>query len=699
MSEGAAEAESISPSRFMRQLRPEHYSDTEDHVLYVLDPGTLDHHLETITSRNQTHDFELFARKLCERTTCPNLRPQTGPEGGGDSKADSETFPVADEISRFYIGEPNSGREWAFAFSAKKRWAEKARHDVKGIVETGRPYDRIICVTSRFARAKDRANLEDELSREYGIPVTIHDRSWIVKEVIENDRKDLAFNYLKVGETRSDPFRLGPKDYSRAQQLAAIEKSIDDPEACRGAELQRVSDALVAAKLSRSLERPRTETDGRFTRAIRLAKADGTFRQQLEAQYESIWFAYWWFDDVQLLNGSYRAFEEQVLQSDHAANLELVCNLFQLLVNSVIHGFLTREDAQLDDRAAAIRAALKGAAANKTRPNNSLEAETSLLIIRQNFVLLDRKHDEMADIWSGYSDILSRAAGLGEFNAKRLVSMIEILGTVAGNDPDYNTRVEQLADFVSKRSSEAEGALVLLKRAKQLDTSERIDIIRLLGKAVIGLNKKEYTEQLVEALHLLMIAYRGAGLLWAARATCAMAAASIIIEGEEDSTIPVTFVPTMKVWCWIALGLRHIPDFLFGIQMLNGALVTLPLAEESKEKVQNDIRALEYAFGSICLNLTDGELSQLSTLPDILEGLGLFMARAALLYTLGYAALLREDGSIPKAETDEGMTELFTMLASQPVAKQTQAPLVTNQQGQQNRSATMWRLPSREAMS
>ena len=65
------------------------------------------------------------------------------------------------------------------------------------------------------------------------------------------------------------------------------------------------------------------------------------------------------------------------------------------------------------------------------------------------------------------------------------------------------------------------------------------------------------------------------------------------------------------------------------------------------------------------------------------------MARAALLYTLGYAALLRDDGSIPKAETDEGVTELFAVLASQPVARQTQAPLVTNQQGQQNRSATI----------
>jgi hypothetical protein len=176
---GAATPEKISPSGFMRKLRPEYYSDTEDRVSYVLDEATFGHHLETITNRNQTHEFELFVRKLCERAICPNLRPQTGPEGGGDSKTDTETYAVADEISRIYVGESNSGKErWAFAFSAKKKWTEKVRKDVKEIVETGRSYDRIICVTSQFARSKDRARLEDALTKEHGVPVVIHDRSW-----------------------------------------------------------------------------------------------------------------------------------------------------------------------------------------------------------------------------------------------------------------------------------------------------------------------------------------------------------------------------------------------------------------------------------------------------------------------------------------------------------------------------------------
>jgi hypothetical protein len=683
--------EKISPSGFMRKLRPEFYSDTEDQVSYVLDAATFDHHLETITSRNQTHEFEVFLRKLCERAICPNLRPQTGPEGGGDSKVDTESYPVADEITCIYVGEANSGRErWGFAFSAKKKWAEKVRKDVAEIVGTGRTYDRVICVTSRAARSKDRSRLEQELTNKYGVSITIHDRSWIMAEIIEKDRKDLACNYLGVGQAKSDPLRLGPADYSRARQLAAIEKSLDDPEAFQGMERQRVTEALVAAKLSRNLEQSRVKTDGRFLRAIRLANEDGTYRQKLEARYEHIWTGFWWFDDVALVNDSYSAFEAIALTTDHAANLEFLCNLYQLLTIAVVHRLLSREESRLDERTATLRGALEKIAANKERPNNSLEAQASLLIVRLDVAMIDGRREDLPDIWREYSGALDRAKGLGEFKADRLVRMIDSIGNVAGNDPAYNELVEKLADFVSERTGEADGALILLKRAQQLDiVSDRIDIIRLLGKATIALSKKEYAEHLIEALHLLMIAYRGAGLLWAARATCIMAAASIVIEGEEDSYIPANFVPTMKVLAWIALALRHIPDFLHAMQVLNGALVSLPLTEDTKELVREDLQELEYAFANVVFNLSDAELRQLESLPDILEALRLFVARMALLYTLGHEAVLREDGSLPQEATDDDVKSMLSMMASQPFAKETQGPLILNGDGPQLFSASI----------
>lgn len=683
--------EKVSPSEFMRELRPEYYSDTEDRIAYLLDVPTFEYHLDSITSHNQSYDFEIFCRKLCERTICPNLRAHTGPDGGGDSKVDTETYPVAEEIAAlFYIGEPKAAQErWAFAFSAKEDWKTKVKDDVKKIAETDRNYKKIFFITSRFAKDKDRANMEDALTKEYGITVTIHDRSWIVKEIIENDRKDIAYNYLKIGEAKDDPHRLGPSDYSRAQQLTEIEKSIDDPEAFKGMELQRVTEALIAAKLSRNMERPRHETDGRFARAVRLAEADGMFRQVLEAKYEHIWTSFWWFDDFQFLKESYEALETLALKSNHAVNLEFLCNLFQLFFNSVIHDHMTRVEAQLDVRTARIKEALGKIAADKDRPNNALEAQTSLLIIRMNQAMLDKKYDDFTGIWNDFSTVLEKASGLGEFKADRLVQMVEIAGNIAGNDPAYNDLVEKTAEFISNRKSEAEGALILLKRAQKLDFDNKFEMIRLLGKSAIGLTKKEYAEYLIEALQLLMLAYRSAGLLWAARASCAFLAASLVMEGEEDSQLPVSFVPTMKIWAWIALELRHIPDFLFAIQLLNGALATLPLSDESKGKVIEDIRELDMALGSLFLKLDETNLRELENLPDILDALGLYMARSSLLYTLGHADVLRTDGSLPESESDEDVNRMFSILVSQPVAQNSHNPLVMNTEGPQTLSTTI----------
>ena len=563
--------EKITPSTFMRQLRPGNYSDTTERASYLLDATVFDHHLETITSRNQTHDFEIFCRKLCERAICPNLRPQTGPDGGGDSKADSETVPVSDEIITLtYVGEPNAGKEkWAFAFSAKEKWPAKARSDVDGIAKTERGYKRIIFVTSRYAKAKARAALEDELTKKHGIEVTIHDRSWIIQQVIEFDRKDLAYNYLHVGQEIADARNLGPADYSRTRQLEAIEKSFLDPGSFSGMEGQSVTEALLAAKLSRSLERPRPETEGRFRRAIRLGDAHGTHRQKLEARYQALWTAVWWFDDYNELNSSYDAFEALVIDSDHAIDLEFLSNLLQVLYNAVIHGHFTRDQCHLDARAGRLKARLEAVAANKDRPNNALWARTLMLVGRLNTSMLAGERDELPPIWAEFSRILKQARGLGEFEATRLVNLIEVVGDAAGNDSAYTALIEEVADFVSERTGEAESALVLLKRAKKLDFDNHFEMIRLLGKAARQLTKKEYAETLTEALQRLGLAYRSAGLHWAARATFIFAAASIAIEAEADSQIDVAIVPTIEFMGWTALVLRHLPDFLEAVQLLS----------------------------------------------------------------------------------------------------------------------------------
>lgn len=678
--------ERISPSQFMRLSQPEYYSDTEkDQVDYVLDRAVFEYHLDTITVRNETQGFEVFCRKLCERTICPNLRSHTGPDGGGDSKVDTETYPVSDEIAgSFYIGETKSGSErWAFAFSANKDWKRKVEDDVRKITEIERTYKQIVFVTNRPVKDSLRSKVEDSLSKEYGIPVTIHDRLWIVQEIIDNNRKDLAFNYLKVGEENTNPHRLGPKDYSRLKQLEDIESDLAKSETCKGMERQRVMDSLLAAKLSRNLERPRNETDGRFLRAIRYAEAYGSRRQKLEAGYEHIWTSIFWFDDFDPLKKGYEDFETMTLQSEQAIEFDSLCNLLHALFIGTAHDYLDPVECKLEERAATLQQKLETMVNVKDRPNSAAEAELSLIRVRVIQASANPIPEQLLDIQKDLSNLLKRAGGLGEFRANRLEETIHAVGQAVGNDPAYNALVEQAAEFFSKRKGDVEAARILLNRAEQLGLDENFEIIRLLGKASVKLVKKEHSELLVQAMQRLMLAYRSAGMLWAARASCITLAATLIAESEEKGQISPNFVPTMKIWGWLALQLGNLPDFLFSAQMLNVVINSSALTDESKIKIQEDLTGLDSALGCLFLNLDEKELKKLAAAPDAIKSRGLFFAYCSLLYTFGCEDVLRAEGSIPEGETEEEVNQNFSSLYSQPVREDLSRSLNLNDGGLQ----------------
>jgi hypothetical protein len=133
----------FSPKALLRSRRPERFSDSVLEDPPILDRSMLEYHLQSLTSRSQEQDFEEFARHLAEKELSPNLIPHTGPTGGGDSKVDSETYPVADQLSMAWftgLGREGASERWAFAFSAKKTWRGKVQSDIKKIAATRRGY-------------------------------------------------------------------------------------------------------------------------------------------------------------------------------------------------------------------------------------------------------------------------------------------------------------------------------------------------------------------------------------------------------------------------------------------------------------------------------------------------------------------------------------------------------------------------------
>ena len=404
------------PSRYMRARRPHLFSDSRKTGEIALTREVLSHHLDTLTNQKAEYVFEGFSVRLAEKFIAPNLRPQTGPTGGGDGKTNSETYPVSPEIAeRWHTADILAARErWAFAFSAKQDWRSKVRSDVEAIVGTGRGYHRIYFITNQYVPARQSAQVQDTLTKESGVPVTIMDRTWILDCVFEHDSLDIAQKCLGVGE-QFEAVVLGPRDHARQTELDRLEKLIGDGAAYQGGAPALVDDTLQAAKLARGLEKPRFEVDGRFERAVRISRERGLPAQQLAAFYDWAWTSYFWFDDAEKLTDLYERVEKLAMSSQEANDLQRLSNLLPLLGAAVRYNMLTPEAAAIDKRRAVLVQSLEAAKVDTSRPNNALHAHALLLLTRLTAIHSGFDAAALDMIWTEFTSVIEQSHGLGTF--------------------------------------------------------------------------------------------------------------------------------------------------------------------------------------------------------------------------------------------------------------------------------------------
>lgn len=264
-----------------KKIHPEQFSDSQVVKKGQLDRAFLDFYLDSLTSRNMERQFEGFCRHIAENEICPNLLPQTGPTGGGDSKVDSETYPVSEYISELWVSGDKSGlasnERWAFAFSAKKDWKPKVKSDVEKISkveeETHRGYRKIFFMSNQYISDKQRAEKEDKLRREYDIDVRILDRTWILDKVFANQNNiNIAVHSLELSESFLDDVHIGERDFKRKNQLNAIEERLKDTTIKYSEKVELVQKAVI---LGRELEFSEDQERGLIDRSIRISKKYG----------------------------------------------------------------------------------------------------------------------------------------------------------------------------------------------------------------------------------------------------------------------------------------------------------------------------------------------------------------------------------------------------------------------------------------
>lgn len=663
-----------NPRELMQFRHPDLFSDTQVDDVPRLPKEVFEYHLDTLTSRKQEYQFEHFCRKLAEKEICPNLRVQTGPTGGGDSKVDTETYPVAEEIAeRWWIGSPSAGSErWAFAFSAKKDWKPKVKADVKSILSTDRDYKLIYFFTNQFVSDKERSTQEDTLSKEAGIPVHIIDRAWIVEKVYESDHRHIETYLAALGVEdvqMERKIRTGPRDTARLEELEGLDQQVADPSRYQGARYQLVEDCLRSAILARSLEQPRSEVESRFVQADRLALDLNSNQQRLRIAYNRAWTAFWWYEDYIQFSQFYENVEQHAEESVQASDINLLLNLWMLLLPSMAAGRIETQDAKIEARSQHLTAMLAAMMADSSRPNNALHARTSLILMRTLQAHHLGKSDEVEGGWLAMAEVVDKSENLGAYSVERLFTLIRELGEHI-DGPAFDALYDKLANAMRKRRSDGEAGVAYANRGRQkMKQKKPYEAIQWFGQAAELLTKEEYREELVMTLIGISHAFERVGLLWAAR-NKALAAANQTLETfiKKGQIIPEALIALNRL-AWTELRLGRIPHILDAITLASNVASHLNLTEDQQIAYAEELQMQEWVLGIHLLNLPLAALSSVTRLPDTLQGLGCDYARMALMFALGHEQILREEGYIPENEDEEAVQTFFEQWQDQPAAK------------------------------
>jgi len=658
----------LKPSEYMRLRRPEQFSDTETTSEPYLDKGYFEYHLETLTNRGEEKVFEHFARKICEVLICPNLIPQTGPTGGGDSKVDTENIPVSSDISeRWFYGEDSASERWGFAFSAKKAWQPKCKSDVQKISDTQRDYKCAFFVSNQFVPDRKRAELEDELTKKHGFSVRILDRSWLVEAVFDKGNEDLAIETLQLSIAMQPKKKVGIGDQQKRTELETLEERIQTVKGEGEIDFELMDDCLNAAILSREIEEPREFTDGRFVRARRMAERAGNNRQTLAAIYQHAWTATYWHDDPDTTSKLYDEIEKRALASDRVEDVECAVNIWQTMLSLVRHGVFER-DTEFDERTKRLLAHLEAVANDTQRPNNAANAKGMLLLMQ---ISLGHEDDRLLTQYiKEFTALFEDARRLGGFQFHRFREIFELLGDAIGKLPAYDNAFEIVLSIVEQRSSETAAGDQLLKRGIQkIEAGHPYDAIRYLGRAMARFTKHEAQLRLEACVAGLAHAYSKAGLYWAAYCAFVSLLSMLIGRFEKDRAVKTGIYRVCAELTLNCLRTGNVPGFLFffHLEKVFETYIEKEANLEADAKSKDGLDDRDGCLAILLLDATDEQKNTLAYLPALFEGLGLTTC-AMIVYLMHQGqAGLREEGFLPAGVSDEDVWEMISQMAQQPI--------------------------------
>lgn len=659
-----------TPSQFYRTIRPEFFSDSEVSYDVVLPKELLEFELSKITTNQKEAEFETLCRKLIEKTIAPNLVPQVGPTGGGDGKTDSETYPVSEFISeRWFVPENGWSKDekWAFAFSAKQDWKPKATSDVEKILQTNRDYTKIFFVTNQTPSSKHKKDFQDDCLKNKSIEVTILDAKWIVEKIYNDNLIDIAVNSLNLSDVyKSKKVVIGKNDIEKNKKLEELEQNITNPNRYFEYDFQLIEDAIESAILSRQLERPRSEVEGKFDRALRFCEKLKSKKHFIRVYYQRAWTSLYYYDDYKCFISNYLDFKKSISNQSAISEIELYNNLFNSLqglcsANCNLSDF----DIDIKQERQTFLQLLEVISENKEMLCSALIAKTFKMFIVIMESLFEKAMPDKYFI--ELSDLLKQSIGYIDFPFDSFRVSIEKIGELVPNNSDFDKLLDTVATINEKRTSEISTGHIFLKRGGQkLIAGYDKESIIYFGKAVLKLSKEEHKYEMTLAMRGLGWAYERIGLIWASN-NCYTTAASIEIrKWYQSGEITIQLYDCVRNLVQNETMIGRIPQILNWYELLN---VIYPQIQTQKE----EIKGLDLIDGCLSVRLLNTDIQQddkFSFLPDILKKHSLWLTENALLYKLGYCSQILPDYENVNIKTIDDLDKYFDLCANQPFTEQ-----------------------------
>ena len=649
----------MSEKEFYKKIHPNQFSDSKTVKKGKLSVDYFSYYLESLTSQSKEKEFEDYCRKIIEVTICPNLLPQTGPTGGGDSKVDSETIPVSEILAESWLngyGDLAHTERWAFAISAKKEWKPKFKSDVKKIVGTnheyGRDYTKIFFITNQFVSDKKRADAEDELRNEYEIDVRILDRTWLLENTFKNDNQILAIEAFHMSEDLLDVVEEGSKDIERKRRLKEINDELSNIENLKSARIIKLSEESV--EILRELEVDKLTAVEVLERNIRFTKKYGHSQNYINALYNFCWTILWWYEDRDMYYEKYLEIEAIYKeQTDNYTILKKLSTLWITLHSN--HNLGKKIIDTMDAHTNLLNHSFDMFIRDKENPKRARLARFDYQMMRmQNPELWDDVVDE-------YLTILEDMKYNNDVDLFQLKKVLEL--PILKDSPHYDELFEKLIDLLGEQSKNISSSQLLINRGDDYLENEVYTSIKYYSRALSKLYQEESKIELIKTLMKLGTTFEKIGLMWSARSYYIRAFMdSFNLYFDEGKATPAIFL-TMRSLKRLELGLGRVNYSLEMNELELQGLDLYPYKTHEEEELEK-YSYYDVLLAIYLLNLSIDNANRMITLPDYLSDFGLNISAAAMKYKLGYYDEDYVEALGTYKDVDEFMKKLFNQPAS-----------------------------------